>query len=270
MRIIDIILNILEIMRDRVPKSIKFPFLSRLELWFYQRFRQSIFLFNGRQYYYFYHIYNQTWRNERAVEIPIIWYAIREHLKSYPNAKILEVGNVMSHYFPHYVLEYQKTSLWDIVDKYERPHEYGIKIINEDIVQFNPNKKYSLIISISTLEHVGFQEHLYGGEPIFEPGKILKAFENMVNLLDENGTMIVTIPIGENPYLDKMLAIGCLKFSEIYAMIKIGRNWWQVSFEGAIKYAIKYKGKNMKIVIIGILRKKDYKDKGTHTCNELF
>jgi len=86
----------------------------------------------------------------------------------------------------------------------------------------------------------------------------------MVNLLDENGTMIVTIPIGENPYLDKMLAIGCLKFSETYAMIKIGRNWWQVSFEEAIKY----KGKNMKIVIIGILRKKTTKIKGrTHATN---
>jgi len=187
------------------------------------------------------------------MEIPIIWHAIQDHLKSYPNAKILEVGNVMAHYFPHYVLEYQKKSSWDIVDKYERPREYNVKIINEDIVQFNPNKKYSFIFSISTLEHIGFQEHLYGGEPIFEPDKILKAFDNMVNLLDEHGTMIVTVPIGENPYLDKMLAGSRLKFTETYAMMKIGRNQWQsVSFEEAINT----KKKNTKIVIIGILRKK--------------
>lgn len=231
--ILDVILDVLEIMRTKVHRSIKFPILSRLELLFWQRFRQGTFIFNGKQYHYFYHMYNQTWRNERAVEIPIVWRAIQDHLKNYPNAKVLEVGNVMSHYFPYYVQRYQKIFSWDIVDKYEKSEE--VKIINEDIVRFNPSRKYSFILSISTLEHIGFQEHIYGGEPIFEPDKVLKALENMINLLDVCGTMIVTIPLGENPYLDKMLINDRIKFTETYAMMKIDRNEWQnVSLDEAI------------------------------------
>ena len=42
----------------------------------------------------------------------------------------------------------------DIVDKYEKKKG----IINQDIVDYKPDKKYDLIISISTLEHVGWDE----------------------------------------------------------------------------------------------------------------
>jgi hypothetical protein len=68
--------------------------------------RAKTFVFNGRTYPYLYHVCNKTWKNERGVEIPIF----REMLLHHQNARILEVGNVLSHYFPvHH----------DVVDKHE-------------------------------------------------------------------------------------------------------------------------------------------------------
>ncbi len=66
--------------------------------------------------------------------------------------------------------------------------------------------------------------------------------------------MIVTIPLGENPYLDRMLVDGRIRFTELYAMKRVDRNRWQgISFEEAVK--VKNLNKNANIVIIGILKK---------------
>ena len=92
------------------------------KLHYYKIFKSSrTFLFNGKRYKYFQHKYNTTWRTERAVEIPIVWKLVKNNKKK----NILEVGNVLSHYFPvnH-----------DILDKYE--HEPDV--INQDVVDFQP------------------------------------------------------------------------------------------------------------------------------------
>lgn len=104
--------------------------------------RAKTFQFDGREYEYLYHPYNKTWENERGVEIPIF----RELLLNHKGKRVLEVGNVLSHYFPiHH----------EVVKQYE----VGSSVINEDIVEFVPQDKYDLILSISTLEHVGWDEH---------------------------------------------------------------------------------------------------------------
>lgn len=86
-------------------------------------FTRGYFKFQNKKYPYFWHQYNTTWQNERTVEVPIIW----EIVKKYKTKKILEVGNVLSYYFP---------VKHDIVDKYEK--EKGV--INEDVVNFQPAK----------------------------------------------------------------------------------------------------------------------------------
>jgi hypothetical protein len=112
-----------------------------LEYLYFKTFKHSKFAFNGQNFSYFYHWYNKTWRNERAVEVPIIWNIV----KKYKRKRILEVGNVLSHYYP---------IRHEILDKYEK----APGVINLDVVDFKPAKKYDLIISISTLEHVGWDE----------------------------------------------------------------------------------------------------------------
>ncbi|MDR4467711.1 MAG: hypothetical protein MRJ68_05315 [Nitrospira sp.] len=103
--------------------------------------RAKTFVFDRKSYPYLYHFCNKTWKNERGVEIPIF----RELLLEHDGQRVLEVGNVLSHYFPiHH----------DVVDKYE----VAPGVINQDIVEFVPPERYDLILSISTLEHVGWDE----------------------------------------------------------------------------------------------------------------
>ena len=118
------------------------------------------FTLQGQTYHYFYHPYNTTWKNEWGVEVSIIL----EKIQSCQGGKILEVGNVLSNYvhFQH-----------DIVDKYDKADG----VINQDVVDFqlseNENDKYDLIVSISTIEHMGWDETPR------DPKKILLALENL-------------------------------------------------------------------------------------------
>lgn len=166
------------------------------------------FTFNGQTYKYFWHWYNFTWRNERSIEIPII----REKVQSFHGKRILEVGNVLSHYTP---------CQHDILDKYEK----GRNVMNQDVVDFQPSEKYDLIVSISTLEHVGWEEVPQ------EPRKILHALENLKNkCLAPGGQIVVTLPlglIGLNPEMDKLLREGKLCFTKQYCMKRVSKsNEW--------------------------------------------
>lgn len=162
------------------------------------------FTFKGEKYKYFYHKYNEAWGNERTIEIPII----KKYVDEYNNNDILEVGNVLSNYI--------KTS-HDVVDKYEKAEG----VINQDIVDYQSSKRYNLIVSISTLEHVGWDE-----EPQ-DPEKIFLALDNLKDCLAVGGKLIVTIPIGGNPHLDNYLRTGKIKFTEnhYFKRISVYNKW---------------------------------------------
>jgi len=176
--------------------------------------RPSAFTFRGKSYRYFWHCYNATWRNERAVEIPIA----RDFLAGVPPEDVLEIGDVMSNYGP---ISHQ------VVDKYET----GERIINADVCDFRSEKKYQLILSISTLEHVGWDE-----EPKDE-SKVLRAFGNLRGLLAPEGKLLVTVPIGYNPSLDKMIGEGRISFSQrIYLKRRPRRNIWKEVSAGEVQH----------------------------------
>lgn len=165
------------------------------------------FTFRNKEYKYFHHVYNHTWGNERRVEIPIIW----DIIKNKKSTNILEVGNVLSHYFP---------ISHDVLDKYEK----GSSVINEDVVTFKPKKKYAYIVSISTLEHVGWDE------PEKDKMKIIQAFRNLRTMLSRNGKIIFTIPLGYNPYMDDIISNGKLNLDEQYFLKRISKdNLWKES-----------------------------------------
>ncbi len=167
------------------------------------------FVFQGKTYGYFRHRHNVTYLNERIVEIPIVWQITRR----YEERNILEVGNVLSHYF--------KVN-HDILDKYE----IADRVINQDVVDFSPGKRYDLIISISTLEHVGWNETPK------EPLKIFGAIENLRKLLNPKGEMIVTLPLGQNPVLDELIGNEELHFESMFYMKRLTKNnsWQEVNF----------------------------------------
>jgi hypothetical protein len=98
--------------------------------------RNNTFLVRGRTYRYFDTV--KTWLGERAVKIPIVM----EMVRTYQGKNILEIGNVLSHHvrFEH-----------DVLDKYE----IAKGVTNADVADFKSEKKYDLIVSISTLELLG-------------------------------------------------------------------------------------------------------------------
>lgn len=191
------------------------------------------FTFDGRQYRYFRHPYNATWDNERAVEVPIVGRAIQEA----GEVRILEVGNVLSHYFRH---------RHDIVDKYER----GPGVVNVDILEYRPEQPYDLIISISTLEHVGWDED------VCDPQKIPRAVNHLRSMLASGGRALVTIPLGYNPYLDDMLRRGTLRFDRQYHLLRVAHGEWRQASRdvlGQPTYGQPFRGANA--LVIGVLER---------------
>ncbi len=190
--------------------SLRAPILAARLSW-YRWFRSGrTFSFDGRTYRYFYHPYNTAWRTERTVEVPIVWELVRENR----GRRILEVGNVLSHYFP---------VSHEIVDKYER----GASVRNEDVVDIRPEAPYDLIVSISTLEHVGMDEEEK------EPRKPLRAVRHLGSLLAPGGRLVVTIPLGQNPELDRMLGDGEIPFTRLLCLKRIsaGNDWIETDWE---------------------------------------
>lgn len=197
------IINLSRILKDVVKKRGIFFILYYVPMAIsriYLEKKKGFFIFQNKKYEYFYHLYNCTCLNERAVEIPIVW----EIARNYSGKRILELGNVLSHYydFPH-----------DIIDKYEKAEG----VINQDIINFEPKEKYDLIVSISTLEHVD---------------KVLSALENLKRNLKPGGKIIVTMSLGWNKDFDKLLWDGKLAFEKQYFMKKISdkNEWEEVSF----------------------------------------
>jgi len=167
--------------------------------------RQSTFLLGGREYHYLYHTYNLAWRNERSFEVPVVW----EIASGYDPERVLEVGNVLSHYYP---------VTHEVIDLYERCP--GVR--NADAATFDPGRDYDLIISISTIEHIGWDE-----DPR-EAGKAAGAVRNLEGLLAPGGRLVMTVPLGQNPELDRLIEHGDLTFSELRCMERVSRrNEWR-------------------------------------------
>lgn len=197
--------------------------------------KKERFIFDGKGYFLFYNNYNITWINERCVEIPVIMGCILNQ-----NKRILEVGNVLSHYF---------NVRWDILDKYER----GKGVINKDILQYFPKEKYDLIISISTFEHIGYDDEKTEGSE----KKILKVIDHLKkNCLNKRGKIIFTIPIGYNSELDEMIKTEGIDIQKKKFLKKFGGNKWvEVTKEEAMisKYGKPYPYGNC--VMIGEIQK---------------
>lgn len=140
------------------------------------------FIWRGDRLDYFDHPYNTTALNERAVEIPIV----RQFLDSAPGAG-LEVGNVLGHY---------GHTGHQVVDRWEQAE--GVD--NLDV--FDITGRYGWVVAISTVEHVRWDE------PDHDPCGAIAAVQHLLSLLECDGRMLVTVPMGHHPTLDDWLLRG--------------------------------------------------------------
>ncbi len=198
--------------------------VKRILFYFISKLRR--FTFDKRTYRYFYNSYGSTWANERAIEVPIIW----REAKKYEAQRILEIGNVLSHYYPvHH----------DIVDKFEK----APGVTNVDVREYDTSKDYDLIVSISTIEHVAYDELTRKAqesiefEPLEEPVRIALcvAIENLKSHLSQGGEIVITVPLGYNPALDRLLKEDKI-FTTIRYLKRISNNnLWREAYDTEIQ-----------------------------------
>jgi len=142
----------------------------------------------GVHHQYLDHVYNDTRTNERAVEVPMALNWVFSH-----PGRGLEVGNVLSHYWP--------SANWPVVDAFERAHG----VINVDIMDYHPQERFDWIVSISTVEHIGWDPSM---PHTIDESKALKAIRHIQSLLRPGGLFLVSFPTGCHPGLDAAVASG--------------------------------------------------------------
>lgn len=123
----------------------------------------------------------------RAIEIPIFKAMLEKEFAREDLALpiVLEVGNVMS----NFDRRFGPGDHYDVLDLYE--HAPGV--LNYDATYWRPGAaNYSLIISISTFEHIG-QARYGGGDQAYQP--MAAAYNLFTWSLRPGGTMLLSIPL---------------------------------------------------------------------------
>jgi hypothetical protein len=167
---------------------------------------RKMFTLGGVELPYFVHPYNYTWANERAVEIPVV----RHFLDASEPSPTLEIGNVLSHYFDldHTVVDLNEKCRY-------RP------VINSDLMEFNPARRFTRIVAISTIEHVGWDEKPRDEE------KVMRAFPKLRSLLTPGGQAIVSIPPGYNHFLDRQMSEASIDGARFQCLKRVSAdNQW--------------------------------------------
>lgn len=151
----------------------------------------------GRTHRYCDEVYNAARTNERAVEVPIAldWIRGRAGLG-------LEVGNVLHHYAPD--------GRWGCIDRDER----AVGVTNLDILDFHPTERYDWIVSLSTVEHIGWDDVPR------DPDKALAAVAHLRGLLAPAGRLLLSFPSGHHPGLDDAVAAGVLAPADSVFMVR--------------------------------------------------
>ena len=169
--------------------------------------RARRFPFRDENLEYFYAHYNVTWCNERCVEVPIG----RQFLARAKDGDVLEVGHVLGHYGDrgHAVL-----------DKFETAEG----IINADITEWDTEQRFDLILSISTFEHIGFDDDAEEGSD----EKILAAIAACRALLKPGGVLAYTVPLGYNPDLDQLIEADAMGQDRGWFLLRRGPRDWAV------------------------------------------
>jgi hypothetical protein len=171
---------------------------------------ESTFRLDGDTYPYLRDPYRWSWLTERAVEVPVVARIVEEHR----GRRILEVGNVLPHYVPA-----QHT----VVDKYEQSRG----VLNRDALDLADLGSFDLVVAISTLEHVGWDERPQ------RPWLAVQAAAALRERVAPGGRLVVTVPMGYNPTFEAAVRSGEVPATSQLALRRAsGSTWNQVPIEG--------------------------------------
>ncbi len=157
---------------------------------------KTTFIFKQESLYYN-RIPVNNW-SERVVELPIAFNFLAKFVSNNKDGinRILELGNVL-YYYENSLSEYIGIRPRRIVDKFEQ----AVGVDNVDCMDLQSEEKYQVIVSVSTVEHIG-----QGVEPSSgsygEKTKVrdleapLKAIAKIYDLLLPGGKALITVPFG--------------------------------------------------------------------------
>jgi len=150
------------------------------------------------------------------VEIPLALAQLRSRL-SRPS-RVLEVGDVLGHYIE---VDHR------VIDKYEpRP---GVEPL--DVLELPLEDRYDLILSVSTLEHVGWDERPR------DPDKAPAAVRHLAGCLAPGGRLWFTVGLGYNPDFDRRLGDGSLGLTALHCLARTGElEWREIAWEERLSY----------------------------------
>jgi hypothetical protein len=167
------------------------------------------FTYHGVELSYFWHLYNLTMCNERAVELAIVRQWLPEsawHL----NPGGLEVGNVMGHYWPmrHTVFDLHEEPAW---------YQTEQKVLSVDLLTLSDVEHpwFPWVVSISTIEHTD--------DPI-------RALAVLHNLVAPGGSLLVTFPMGVSGMLDQLVLGGAPNFDRMCTIARTEDGWAQTEW----------------------------------------
>ncbi len=203
-----------------------------------RRSKFPTFTFQGKEYRYLMSYKNFAWLSERIAEVPVAAGYTREALSK--GQRVLEVGDVLR--------QYTGLRAKDIVDKYE----YRKGIINEDIEEFVPGEPYDFIVSVSTMEHVGWD-----APDVRDPDKSKRVLWNFKNkFLKQGGMGVITLPVGQNPELDKRMRAHELPFAETYFLkrLTMENEWEETNEADAFTKVYDSPFPNANAVMVGIIK----------------
>ena len=176
--------------RGYIPNTAE-PIIPDLETTLVRNWKPT-FIYKGKHLPYNRIGYNNT--GERAIEIPIALNFLATLEKK---DNILEVGNTLSHY-ENSLSEYIGIRPRRIVDKFE----VALGVDNVDFMDIPSEEKYDVIVSVSTVEHIGQgiepSSQAYGEQiQIRDMEAPLKAIAKIYDLLAIGGKALITVPFGK-------------------------------------------------------------------------
>jgi hypothetical protein len=180
--------------------------------------------------------YNNSWLNERTVEI-----SLARHILGVRRPRsVLEVGNVLRNYRLTELQGVEHT----IIDRYE---EIG-DVLNTDVRTFRIGRLYETVVSVSTLEHVGYDE------PDKDADGAVRGLETMRHHLANDGVMLVTVPLGYNAGLDAAVAEGRFACPEQFCLRRTTKDnrWIQDDVQSGLALSYGSKFRNANAIYVGL------------------
>jgi SAM-dependent methyltransferase len=128
--------------------------------------------------------------DERVVEIPWVLSRLR------PGGRVLEVGYAFAE--PAYLAGLLRAGVELVgADLAARAVE-GMETVIADVRELPfPERSFDQVLLVSTLEHVGADNTVYGLEAEQDGGARLAALRELRRVLRRDGSLLVTVPLGE-------------------------------------------------------------------------